>query len=126
MSFVKITKFARFNADGVLERLQCKLCGDVIGEIQLRPVGRKQRPDGRIVEKIVENFTRNDQYTEIKIAFEDGSAHVTNGCKRCLTGQLSVEQLEALTYTDEDDLGMKRTGRKPMGVVKTLVGGGIV
>jgi hypothetical protein len=126
MSFVKVAKFARLTAEGQLDRLQCKLCGVVIGEVQQRPVGMRERPNGRIVERVVENFVRNHLYTEIKIAFEDGSAHVTNGCRNCLVGNLSEEKLNELTYTDEDDLQMTRTGRKPVGVIKTLIGGGIV
>src|SRR5262245_852561 len=126
MSFVKVKKFAHFNADGSLERLQCKLCGDIIGETQQRPVGRRNRPDGRIVEKIVENFARNHKYTEIKIAYDDGSAHVTNGCKRCLTGDMAVEKLDEITQVDTEDLQLPPINRKAIGVVKLLVGGGII
>jgi hypothetical protein len=126
MKFVKVAKFARLNPDGQLERLQCKLCGTVIGEVQERTIGTRQRTNGRMVERVIETFTRNHLYTEVKIVYDDGSAHITNGCSRCLTGDLNEEQMDELTYTDEDDLGLKRSGRKPLAVVKALIGGGIV
>jgi hypothetical protein len=126
MSFVKYKNFVTKTPDGVLSRLQCKLCGTVIGEIQMRTVGFRERPNGRIVERIVENFTRNHLYSEIKIACEDGSAHVTNGCHKCLTGELSVEVLEELIQTDEEEQELSPSARKVTRVLKTLQGGGIL
>ncbi len=126
MNYVRVAKFATFSPDGNLELLQCKLCGTVIGEKQLRPIGYKERPDGRIVERIVENFVHNHMYTEVKILCSDGSAHVTNGCHNCLTGELSVEKLEELIQTDEEEQEREPSARTAVGVLKVKKGGGIL
>jgi len=126
MKYVKTRDFARLTAEGALDRLHCKMCGRIIGETQQRTVGFKERPDGRIIERIVESFTRNNLYMEVKIAFNDGSAHVTNGCSDCLSGNLGEEILAELTQADEEEQERPVSERKPIGVVKTRLGGGIV
>lgn len=125
MNFVRVQDFARLAPDGILERLQCKVCGAVIGEKQYRTIGFRTAPNGQKIERIVESFARNHLYYEIKIACEDGSAHVTNGCKNCLGGSLSVDLLDELLWTDEQDLGIK-LGRRSAEVVERKLGGGIV
>lgn len=126
MSFVKMKDFVRLAQDGTIERLYCKLCGTIIGEVQHQTIGFRERPDGRLVERILEGFYRNHMYMEVKISFEDGSAHVTNGCKKCLMGDLSVEQLDELTQTDEEEQGLSISGRKSRAIVEQKFGGGIL
>jgi hypothetical protein len=121
-----LENFAQMGPDGTLERLQCKICGTVIGEKQQRTIGFRKAPDGRVIERIIEGFTRNHLYTEIKIIFDDGSAHVTNGCKTCLMGNLSVEALSELTSIDERDLKLSPRKGAVIEVVETKIGGGIV
>jgi hypothetical protein len=121
-----LEKFAQVGSDGELQRLQCKICGTVIGEKQQRTIGFRKAPDGRVIERIIEGFTRNHLYTEIKIIYDDGSAHVTNGCKNCLMGHLSVEALAELTAVDERDLKMVPRRGTPIEVVETKIGGGII
>jgi hypothetical protein len=125
MSYVKAPNFVRYSSGGELEVLLCKLCGVVIGEKQHRTIGFRTAPNGQKIERIVENFVRNHLYCEIKIVYEDGSAHVTNGCKTCLNGPLSVEALDELTFVDEQDLKLS-LGRKAAEVVERKIGGGIV
>jgi len=98
----------------------------VIGELGTTPVGRYQDSLGRIIEKHVEAFTRNDFYTELKIAYEDGSFHITNGCKNCLHQSLTIDQLAQITEVDEDDLELPHRNGAPVGIMKIKLGGGIV
>jgi hypothetical protein len=126
MSFIKVEKFARFGDNGELRTLYCKLCGVVIGENQQRTIGFRTLPNGQKVERVLEGFLRNHLYMEIKIVFDDGSAHVTNGCKNCLTGDLGGEILAQLTSTDELEQKLKASNRKPLGIVEAVLGGGIV
>src|SRR5215813_11347863 len=126
MITIKAPDFAIIGPDGVMQRLLCKVCGVVIGERELRSLERKADPGGRLVERIVDGFIRNDLYTEMKIAYDDGSAHVTNGCKNCLTQALTLDDLAALTIADEIDLQLPHRTGKPIGIVKIMAGGGIV
>ena len=125
MTFVKAANFARLGPGGELQTLLCKLCGTVIGEKQLRTVGFRTAPNGQKIERIVESFVRNHLYMEIKIAYDDGSFHVTNGCKKCLNGSLIVDILDDITFTDQKDLGLNLP-RRAVEVVEKKIGGGIV
>ena len=125
MSYVRATNFTRKAVGGELETLLCKLCGVVIGEKQQRTIGFRTAPNGQKVERIVESFTRNHLYCEIKILFDDGSAHVTNGCKTCMNGPLPVEVLDEITFVDEQEMNLE-LNRKAVEVVERKIGGGIV
>jgi len=126
MTIVKVADFAIMKPDGTLTRLHCKICGVVIGETGTRTLDRIRDPGGNIVERVMESFLRNDLYTEMKIAYDDGSAHVTNGCRTCLTTALTMDELAQLTRADEIDLELPHREGKPIAIVKIKAGGGIV
>lgn len=92
------------------ENVYCKSCGAV-----LIAEGQRQRA-----------------YSEIKLFFDDGSAHVTALCRNCVSVGFTIDTLEALYCADlvalatEEDLHgilqrweMMAT-RKPIGFVKEL------
>lgn len=123
---IRVADFAQFGPAG-LERLYCKICGQIIGELLVRPLERQTTPDGRIIERNVEKFVRNSQYCEMKIAYDDGSSHVTNGCVQCFQGiQFDEYDLQKLTEVDEIDLKLAHRNGFPIGIMQIKPGGGII
>jgi hypothetical protein len=121
-----LRKFVTYGNDGQMAVLHCKICGVVIGEKQERTVGFRHGPDGRVIERVLEGFARNHLYMEIKITFEDGSAHVTNGCKNCLTGLTDGARLSELEQCDMEEQGLKARTVSAVEVIETKIGGGIL
>lgn len=123
---IAVVDFAKFEGS-TLVRLHCKICGTIIGEMMARPMERGQTPDGRIVERFVERFCRLSNYCEMKIVYEDGSAHITNGCVSCLTKiKFDEFDLQRLTEVDEIDLGLPHRNGAPIGIMQIKPGGGII
>lgn len=115
------SNFATYAPNGVLLELFCKICGTQIASTYLRP-----GPHPSSVPQL--KFSRNNLYAEIKMAFEDGSHHVTNGCKNCLGTNMPPELLESLFEADMQDLGAidQRNGKPTKVVVYDSTGGGII
>lgn len=79
-------EYVRYGPDGkYIEAVMCKLCGATIAslrDVDDLPAQVVKTSEGR------KNVVRvmlayNDQYVNMKIAFDDGSAHVTQICKKC-------------------------------------------
>lgn len=122
---LQFPKFVEYDQEGQLSVLRCKICGTVIGERAERSHGFKRLPDGRMIERISDQFHRNNLYCEIKIAFEDGSAHVTNGCKNCLVGLTDGAILSELEQADMLEQKLKPRTAIVAEVVEVKAGGGI-
>lgn len=103
--------FVTYGPKGVVLALDCKLCGTRIASTQLRP--------GPLPNSVPKpKFSRNNMYAEIKFQFDDGSYHVTNGCKNCLSKDMPPEVLQELFEADmEDALVHAKGGAKPTKVV---------
>lgn len=116
MALIK-RNFVTYGPLGVVLALDCKICGARIASTQLRP-----NPGAGHTMK----FTRSNLYAEIKFELDDGSYHVTNGCKNCLGMGLTPDVLQELFDADMEDLGQK-SGAKPLHVtVLDLTAGGII
>lgn len=122
---IAVRDFVIYDQDGGLSRLHCKICGVVIGERTMRPIGLRRLPDGRMIERVLESFSRNHLYCEVKMSFEDGSAHVTHGCKDCLTGLTDPALLVELEQVDMENMGLKSRNSPVLERVEFKVGGGI-
>lgn len=83
---LKRLDFAEYGSRGELLTLYCKVCGIVIGDI-VPNVG----------------FRRNSHYAELKMKCDDGSSHVTNGCKGCLSPSTPKRILTAMLAADMED-----------------------
>lgn len=113
--------FVTYSDDGRLKELFCKICGSQIaGEQEVR----------RDTNTIVVKWARFSNYAEIKMACADGSAHVTNGCAKCLKSPLSNEMMAELLaadlveQNDGKELPKKQIiEREPKKVVKLALGG---
>lgn len=93
-------KFVERSPQGHINALFCKLCGKKIGFRDRR------------------GFHRTDDYAEVKIRFDDGSYHVTNGCKRCLKMGMSLDAVQRMYEGDcQDDPSCRVSGRRPEAVV---------
>ena len=129
--YVKRPNFVRYGPKGELEELFCKVCGSAIGGMTEQVKGRRFENNQWIEERIL-RFRRFHNYVEIKMEFQDGSAHVTNGCRNCLNEKLTFDQMYELHIADmemEGDLPhVKQTKRRaPKRVVAIRSdGGGIV
>lgn len=113
--------FVTYSPEGSVTELYCKVCGVKIAGMALR--------SGPHINSIPQwKFSRNNFYAEIKIAFDDGSHHVTNGCKNCLSSNMDPELLAELFDVDMEDLGSvdKRNGKPTQVVVYDATGGGII
>lgn len=86
--------FVDYGPKGQVLGLYCKLCGDAIAGVQARRVSPV--PGAAMAMK----FLRYSNYAEIKIAFNDGSHHVTHGCKKCLGTNMAPDVLQALYEAD--------------------------
>lgn len=66
--------YIEFGDGGRPEKMYCKVCGEVIADLQYKPKG----------DFVVERFTRTPSYAELKMQMQDGSKHITNGCSTCI------------------------------------------
>jgi len=101
--FVKAPTFVRKDEQGTLRELMCKMCGTVIAGFTERIVGYEMDRAGNKVKVVSRQFTRFHNYTELKIAFSDGSFHVTNGCSACLSMSLPPAALDELHRADQEE-----------------------
>jgi hypothetical protein len=83
-------------------------------------------PNGQMIERVVEGFMRNHLYCEMKIEFEDGSQHVTNGCKDCLVGLKDAAILQELEECDMSEQKLKARSAGAIDVLEVKVGGGVL
>jgi len=131
MKFVKYPNFTRFGPMGDLQEIICKVCGVTIAGTTERVVNTTRNPGGSQVQKAVVQFVRFHNYAELKISFTDGSAHMTNGCSKCLHPNLTPTQLDELQQADMEEqtagLGYENTvllkARIPVAVVGFKKGG---
>lgn len=134
MTEIKRPSYVTFTPNGEITELFCKVCGSQIGGIEDTVQGRSlDKTTNKWVERVVRQFRRFSGYTEMKMEFEDGSAHVTNGCNKCMTEHLNKDDLTAIYNADLDIEAVagnphvkKLRERIPTRVVAVRVGGGIV
>lgn len=111
-----------------MEAISCKLCGTVIAERMERPIGYEIGRSGQTVKVVAREFVRFPIYTEIKIAFDDGSYHVTHGCSNCIVSALPPAVLAELHQADQeespDGYTEREKARYPVGIVFLKIGGG--
>lgn len=98
--FVLRPKYVILDDVGAIKELFCKVCGTAIAGVQEMVRGRRQTRHGLWIEDHVHVWRRFPNYAELKMEFEDGSFHVTNGCNQCLTEGLTAEQLHELMHAD--------------------------
>jgi len=99
-TWVQRPDYVIFDSEGNIKEMFCKVCGDVIAAHEDRLKERKVGWGGKIIEVRQARFTRKNNYCELKMEFQDGSAHVTNGCTKCLHPNLSTDQLYELHRAD--------------------------
>lgn len=115
---------------GAIKELFCKVCGSAIAGVQESVRGMRQTRQGLWVEERVLAWRRFPNYAELKMEFEDGSFHVTNGCRNCLTEALTNEQLHELMHADMSMEGTENAEASKERVAARIVairtdGGGI-
>ena len=98
--------------NGVIQKLFCQVCGDQIAGVSASPIG-----SGPYANKLSDSFKRFANYAEIKIEFDDGSMHVTNGCKKCLKMTMPIEQANEIYQADLSVMGLKQDNRVPVRIV---------
>lgn len=87
--------FLEYNGT-VLDAIYCRLCGQQIA---------KRGPS---------KMVRGASYGELKLAFSDGSFHVTHSCKNCIQRGIPVEELQAMY-----EMEYPETERKVVNIVAT-------
>lgn len=99
--FVQRPNYVGSSPGRPIEELFCKICGSAIAGMQSRIKGRRlDAATKQWIEEHVLEYKTFHNYAELKILFEDGSYHVTNGCKTCLSGDIPVEKLHELHTAD--------------------------
>jgi hypothetical protein len=95
-SFNYITK-----REGIgIDEVKCKLCGVLLKKlVPLPDLGQEEVINGKTVVTQPVALRETNNYAEITIAFDDGSAHTTMTCKSCVPG-LDNEKLELLYAAD--------------------------
>lgn len=121
MHQVKRPDYVKYDEEGRLSELYCKLCGSQIGG-RVRVLIGKRMEDGVLSNDYIVEFKRFPNYAEGKIEFHDGSAHVTLGCKDCLTGKLDPETLDAIHQADLDQAPSEYVERYKDRISKRLIG----
>ncbi len=112
--YVKRPNFVIKDTDGTMKELLCCCCGTVIAGKAPRVVGRRQTRDNRWIETVAIEFRRYSNYAEVKIQFLDGSYHVANGCRKCLTENMVPEKLHEIHMADMLHEDMQFPGREKM------------
>jgi hypothetical protein len=129
-TYVQRPNYVLYGPNGELEELFCKVCGTAIGGMTEQVKGRRFE-HGQWIEERILRFRRFHNYVELKMDFQDGSAHVTNGCRNCLHEGLTSDQMYELHLADMELDGapytIKSKARVPKGVVAIRSdGGGLV
>lgn len=116
---------------GAIEEIRCKLCGTVIQElVEHHSAGMaktRKAVDGTVIRTVRLVIRPTTNYQEMTIRFEDGSGHVTHGCRSCLakarTDNNVLKQLMVSDITDQllnegmdKDIHAKLTNRQAVGV----------
>ncbi len=92
---LKRPDYVTYNADKTIDRIFCKVCGEAIaGHIET------PRGSGNMAEKTAIRWRRFPNYVEAKFLFDDGHFHITNGCSKCITMDLTPKQMEELHSAD--------------------------
>lgn len=115
---LKKKKFVKYNADGMMEKIFCKVCGDPIAAMQMVPAG-----SGRDAMKMEKRFRRFNNYTEAKLELTDNNFHVTNCCRNCIAFGTDRKQLTEMYKADMADLGMRPSKLEALKVVAIDVTG---
>lgn len=131
---LKCPDYVQFDSFGNIEHIVCKLCGTTIAGMQDMEQGKElDKKTKTWIKTVVRQFRRFPNYAEVKIEFEDGSAHVTNLCDRCAQENIEPDILKAIYNADidmEEKQGNKHTAllrkRVPSRVVTISLGGGII
>lgn len=115
--------FIEYDTDGSIKKMFCKICGTPIAGTVYRPKG-----SGLKIDQLVEKFIRFPVYAEMKMECNDGSYHVTHGCKDCITTMQPIKVLRELYISDMEEAGMAiPPGVEPIGVVAIdTTGSGLV
>jgi len=83
-----------------IDEVKCKLCGVLLKKlVPLLDLGQEEVINGKTVITQPVALRETNNYAEITIAFDDGSAHTTMTCKSCISG-LDNEKLELLYAAD--------------------------
>jgi|TARA_Y100000310_G_scaffold231529_2_gene234122 hypothetical protein len=83
-----------------VDRVLCKLCGALLKAlVPLSDLGKEEVINGKTVVTQPVALRETNNFAEITIEFDDGSAHTTMTCKSCIGG-LSDEELELLYAAD--------------------------
>ena len=96
--------YLRRGADGTVEAVHCKVCGHRIAGLIIhhQPIETIRR-DGTVIvrERLV--WAKFADYAEVRIVFDDGSAHETPMCRRC-ADTLTIEQVDDSYLADLEAL----------------------
>lgn len=127
-TYVQRPRYVLQGPMGDILELFCKICGSAIAGKRTQVTGRRRTMTGEWIEDHLQTFVRFNNYGEIKIEFEDGSFHVTNGCSQCLNINLAPDVLFELHNADmdvEESIGgeIART-KTPLRVVAIRTDGG--
>ena len=87
--------YITYTDTGAINNIFCKQCGTPIAGFVSVPV----TPTTRGI-----RWRRFPNYAEIKMEFDDGHFHVTNGCKACLSLGLSPGVLHELHNADMTEM----------------------
>jgi hypothetical protein len=94
-----------YHSNNEVKEIFCKLCGaQIAGERRVLLNTRKDKNTGKIIEEYSVKFQRLPTYAELKMQFEDGSYHVTNGCSSCMQMHLHPEVLQELYDADAEEM----------------------
>lgn len=130
---IKCPDFIRKDpSTGEILEIMCKMCGTVIAAKVERIIRYETNRQGERVKVISQVFSRRANYVEMKIGFEgdDEYYHITHGCNKCLTTNMSPAILAELHQADQeespDGYTKRERSRVPTEVLTLkLDGGGI-
>lgn len=87
--------YITYTDTGAIDNIFCKQCGAPIAGFVSVPVTTKTRGI---------RWRRFPNYAEIKMQFDDGHYHVTNGCKACLNLGLPANTLWDMYAADMTEM----------------------
>jgi hypothetical protein len=105
--------------DGKVHSIQCKMCGATIADTVERTIGFEVNRRGERIRVVNRQLTYLPNYREIKIEFDDGSSHVTNGCANCLSEKLHPSILDEMHHADRtlaSDEGYRKSDKERLAV----------
>lgn len=134
MSFVKYPSFVRRGPEGQVLEIMCKVCGTPIAGYSETLKNTQRRAGGQQIQEKTIQWHRFHNWTELKMVFSDGSAHITHGCDKCMHRQLTLQQLDELHNVDVDEQGIELgyetatllKHRTPTGIVALKKGEGSI